>query len=100
MFCLVYPLFTTFPAVFEETYRFCPGISGLLFLGLGVGMIFSIGLFGVLSDKILKQPQGSTVPRPELRLIVMIWLSPVVPVGIVGLSTVRTGSFPSWEPFS
>ncbi|KAJ3571372.1 hypothetical protein NPX13_g5402 [Xylaria arbuscula] len=81
MFGLAYILFTTFPAVFEEQYRFGPGISGLSYLGLGVGMVISIGLFGVLSDKFLHQSRGGTVERPELRLILMIWSSPVVPIG-------------------
>ncbi|KAI1117108.1 major facilitator superfamily domain-containing protein [Nemania sp. NC0429] len=81
MFGLAYILFTTFPAVFELQYGFGPGISGLSYLGLGVGMIISIGLFGVLSDKLLHQPRGGTVGRPELRLILMIWSSPVVPIG-------------------
>ncbi|KAI0102475.1 putative MFS transporter [Nemania sp. FL0031] len=81
MFGLTYLLFTTFPAVFEETYGFAPGISGLAYLGLGVGMIISIGLFAFLSDKLLHQPHGGTVARPELRLILMIWSSPTVPIG-------------------
>ncbi|KAK3935595.1 putative MFS transporter [Diplogelasinospora grovesii] len=81
MFGLIYLLFTTFPEVFEETYGFGPGIAGLSYLGLGIGMIFSIGLFGVLSDKLLHQPRGGTVARPELRLLLMMWLSPMVPIG-------------------
>ncbi|KAF4763375.1 hypothetical protein HAV15_000104 [Penicillium sp. str.  len=83
MFGLVYLLFTTFPAVFETTYHFATDISGLAYLGLGVGMIISIGLFAFLSDKLLKQPREGTLERPELRLILMIWSSPVVPVGLL-----------------
>ncbi|KAJ5716759.1 MFS transporter [Penicillium malachiteum] len=83
MFGLLYLLFTTFPDVFEETYGWGPGISGLAYLGLGIGMIFSIALFGLLSDKLLKQPRGGTVARPELRLILMMWCSPLVPVGFI-----------------
>lgn len=81
MFGLIYLLFTTFPAVFEETYGFAPGISGLAYLGLGVGMIFSIALFSVLSDKLLHQPRGGTLARPELRLVLMMWTSSLVPIG-------------------
>ncbi|KAF4633045.1 hypothetical protein G7Y89_g5082 [Cudoniella acicularis] len=81
MFGLTYLLFTTFPAVFEETYGWKPDIAGLAYLGLGVGMIISIGLFAVLSDKLLHQPHGGTLARPELRLILMIWSSPLVPIG-------------------
>ncbi|KAJ5280618.1 MFS transporter [Penicillium angulare] len=83
MFGLLYLLFTTFPSVFEETYGWGPGISGLAYLGLGIGMIFSIPLFGLLSDNLLKQPRGGTVSRPELRLILMMWCSPLVPVGFI-----------------
>ncbi|KAJ5398469.1 MFS transporter [Penicillium sp. CMV-2018d] len=81
MFGLIYLLFTTFPAVLETTYHFATDISGLVYLGLGVGMIISIGLFAVLSDKLLKQPREGTLQRPELRLILMIWSSPIVPIG-------------------
>lgn len=81
MFGLIYLLFTTFPTVFETTYHFATDISGLAYLGLGVGMIISIGLFAVLSDKLLKQPREGTLERPELRLILMIWSSPIVPIG-------------------
>ncbi|KAK7742890.1 hypothetical protein SLS63_000458 [Diaporthe eres] len=49
MFGLIYLLFTTFPAVFEETYGFRPGIAGLVYLGLGLGMIVGIILFGKLA---------------------------------------------------
>lgn len=74
MFGLVYLLITTFPAVFEDTYHWGPGIAGLAYLGLGIGMIFSVGIFGILSDKLLHQPKQGTVARPELRLLLMMWL--------------------------
>ncbi|KAL2812647.1 major facilitator superfamily domain-containing protein [Aspergillus granulosus] len=81
MFGLIYLLFTTFPEVFEITYHFATDISGLAYLGLSVGLIISIGLFAVLSDKLLKQSREGTLERPELRLILMIWSSPIVPIG-------------------
>jgi MFS family permease len=81
LFGLTYLLFTTFPAVFEEQYGFNSDISGLAYLGLGIGMIFSIVLFSVLSDKLLHQPHGGTLARPEFRLILMVWTSPLVPIG-------------------
>lgn len=100
MFGLTYLLFTTFPAVFEDTYGWKADISGLSYLGLGIGMIISIGLFAVLSDKLLHQPHGGTLARPELRLILMIWSTPLVPIGFFfgmagALNTAHLGSFPS-----
>ncbi|KAK4868609.1 hypothetical protein LT330_006811 [Penicillium expansum] len=81
IFGLTYLLFTTFPTVFGTTYKFATDISGLTYLGLGVGMIISIRLFAVLSDKLLKQPREGTLERPELRLILIIWSAPIVPIG-------------------
>ncbi|OAA79021.1 Major facilitator superfamily domain, general substrate transporter [Akanthomyces lecanii RCEF 1005] len=56
-------------------------ISGLAYLGLGIGMIISIVLFAVFSDKLLHQPREGTLERPELRLILMMWSTPVIPIG-------------------
>lgn len=81
MFSLTYFLFATFPFVFEETYGFGPGVAGLAYLGLGIGMLFAMVLFGVLSDKLLHQARGGTVARPELRLILMMWCTPLMPIG-------------------
>nr|A0A2Z5XAK5.1 RecName: Full=MFS-type transporter phm3; AltName: Full=Phomasetin biosynthesis cluster protein 3 [Pyrenochaetopsis sp.]BBC43186.1 MFS transporter [Pyrenochaetopsis sp.] len=81
LFGLTYLLFTTFPAVFGLTYQFSTEQEGLAFLGLGVGMIFGIALFAILSDKLLHQPRGGTLARPELRLVLMVWSSPLVPIG-------------------
>ncbi|KAF2690099.1 MFS general substrate transporter [Lentithecium fluviatile CBS 122367] len=81
LFGLSYLLFTTFPTVFEETYHFSTEIAGLAYLGLGIGMVVSLGLFAVLSDRVLHQPRGGTLARPELRLILMIWAAPLVPAG-------------------
>jgi hypothetical protein len=63
------------------TYQFSTEEEGLAFLGLGVGMIIGIALFAILSDKILRQPRGGTLARPELRLLLMVWSSPLVPIG-------------------
>ncbi len=81
VFGLIFLLFTTFPFVFEETYGFTPGIAGLSYLGLGIGMVCGLVLFGLLSDKLMHQKRGGTVSRPELRLPLMMWFSPVIPVG-------------------
>lgn len=67
--------------MFEETYGFRPGIAGLVYLGLGLGMIVGIVLFGKLSDKLVASSRGGTTGRAELRLILMIWATPIIPVG-------------------
>lgn len=81
LFGLIFLLFATFPSVFGEQYGFSPGMAGLAYLGLGIGMMLGLILFGVLSDKLLGQKNGDSLARPELRLILMKWFGPITPLG-------------------
>ncbi|CAG8958687.1 hypothetical protein HYFRA_00011529 [Hymenoscyphus fraxineus] len=81
MFGLMFLLFATFPSVFGETYGFSEGISGLAYIGLGLGMMLGLVLFSILSDKLLGQKQGGSVAKPEQRLILMKWFGPIAPLG-------------------
>ncbi|TVY58990.1 MFS transporter prlG [Lachnellula cervina] len=76
-------LFTTFPTVFEEQYGFTTGTSGLSYLGMGIGMILGIITFRLLSDKILTKAalDGDGTMKPEYRLPLMVYLTPVMPIG-------------------
>lgn len=82
-FGLIFLLFTTFPLVFREQYGFSVGISGLTYLGLGVGVF--IGLFAqqIMTKRIvvsLTKKRGSG--RPEDCLAFMAYVVPVLPVGM------------------
>ncbi|KAI1421371.1 major facilitator superfamily domain-containing protein [Xylaria sp. FL1777] len=81
LFGLIFLLFATFPVVFEETYGFSTGISGLAYLGLGLGFVSGLVLFAVLSDKQLDQKKEGAIAQPEKRLILMRWIAPVAPLG-------------------
>lgn len=81
VFGLIFLLFTTFPIVFEEQYGFSPGISGLSYLGLGIGMAIGLGLFGALSDRLLQKHKQGQLAKPEGRLLLMVWFCPIVPIG-------------------
>jgi MFS family permease len=80
VFGLLFLLFTTFPAVFEAQYHFSPGVSGLSYLGVGIGMAVSLIAFATVSDKLHKASGPN--PKPEERLKPMIYLMPLVPIGI------------------
>jgi hypothetical protein len=70
---ILYLLFTTFTFVFSEVYHFSTGHAGLTFIPLGIGMILSLGVVGVATDRRIKgkQQRGETV-TPEDRI--PIWL--------------------------
>ena len=76
-FGLTFLLFATFPGVFELTYGWTSGISGLAYLGLGFGAATGLIIFAKLSDKMLEEDAS-----PERRLPLMIWFGPAIPVGM------------------
>lgn len=45
MYGIYYLMFTTFSDIFSNTYGFNPGITGLTYIGLGVGL-FAATIFG------------------------------------------------------
>lgn len=79
----LYLLFTTFDIVFEGEYGFGQGTSGLAFLGIGIGNFIGLGVFGVMSDRILKRLKSQTgESKPEHRLPPMFYGSIFIPVGL------------------
>ncbi|KAH8647442.1 multidrug resistance protein [Tricladium varicosporioides] len=72
-FGCLYLLFTTFSSVFSQQYGWNTGTDGLSFMGMGIGSLLSLLVFGGLSDRILKQKAGSGGElKPEYRLFPMI----------------------------
>lgn len=83
VFGLMFLCFSTYSAVFIEQYHFSVGVSGLTYLGQGVGMIVGLILFGALSDRILKAraKKHKGEMTPEERLPLMVCFTPVIPIG-------------------
>ena len=82
---ILYLLFTTFTFVFEGNYGFSASIVGLVYIGLGVGMLIGLFLLGAGSDRLMKhlaKKHNNGVPKPEYRLPPMIYSSPFIPVGL------------------
>ena len=80
VFGLLFLLFTTFPTVFEKQYHFSVGVSGLSYLGVGIGLASGLAAFAAVGDKLQKALGDS--PKPEGRLKPMVWAIPAVPIGI------------------
>nr|UPX44697.1 hypothetical protein FAC7G5_08 [Penicillium fuscum] len=85
VFGVIYLLFTTFNGVFRGQYGFSAPISGLVYLGLGIALVLGVGIFGSLNPQIQAarmKADGVDKPKPEYRLLLMIWLSPCVALGL------------------
>ena len=83
VFGLMFLCFSTYSEVFIEQYHFSVGVSGLTYLGQGIGMLVGLILFGALSDRILKARAAKHKGEmaPEERLPLMIYFAPIVPIG-------------------
>jgi len=81
----LYLLFTTLTPVYEGVYGFGPGPVGLVFLGIGIGSLLGLVLFGALSDRLLKHlttRSGTSEMKPEYRLPPLIPGSLFIPIGL------------------
>ncbi|KAL8770434.1 MAG: hypothetical protein Q9209_003860 [Squamulea sp. 1 TL-2023] len=85
VFGVIYLLFTTFNDVFRGQYGFSASVSGLPYLGLGIALVLGVVIFGNLNPRIQAarmKADGVDQPKPEYRLLLMIWLSPCVALGL------------------
>ncbi len=79
----LYLLFTTLTLVFEKTYHFSQGAVGLSFLGIGIGSMLGLVIFGVASDKMVKKMSASGEMKPEYRLPPLVPGSLIIPCGLI-----------------
>jgi MFS family permease len=79
--CL-YLLFTTVTLVFQRTYGWRPELTGLAYIGLGLGFICGQVLFGMTSDRtvvrLVKRNNG--VYQSEMRLTMCLFYACFVPI--------------------
>ncbi|KAI4130742.1 MAG: hypothetical protein LQ338_001578 [Usnochroma carphineum] len=78
----LYLLFTTITEVFESIYRFSAGAVGLTYLGIGIGMLMGLFIFGAVSDRIVKNKSRNGEMKPEYRLPPMVPGAFIIPVGL------------------
>ncbi|KAK7747230.1 hypothetical protein SLS53_001483 [Cytospora paraplurivora] len=78
----MYLLFTTIPTVFEETYGFNVGLTGLVYLGLGCGTTLGWIIITLYSDKsVIKLAKANNGEfEPEMRLAVSMFFSWLLPI--------------------
>jgi MFS family permease len=78
----LYLLFTTIPTVFQQTYGWSVGITGLVYICLGVGNVSGWAVITATSDRgVVKRTRANNgVFEPEMRLPLSIYFSFFLPV--------------------
>ena len=80
----IYLVFTTLTPIYETVYHFTAGLAGLTYLGIGLGSLLGLVVFGVISDRLYKHlttKHGGEV-KPEYRLPPLIFGSVFIPIGL------------------
>jgi MFS family permease len=88
-FSVLFGFFDAFPFVFEGVYHFNTGESGLSFLGIGIGVIISTGIF-ILMDRLIyrkktmerRKSGDMTQLPPEERLYPAMLGSMLLPISL------------------
>lgn len=79
---LLYLFFTTISSVFGQQYGWSTGISGLAYLGIGIGFITGTACNALTSDRIVMNRTAKNGGKfePEMRLPIMIFFSVFIPI--------------------
>jgi MFS family permease len=79
---VLYLLFTTIPIVFEETYGWSVGTTGLVYIALGAGNLSGWAIITLRSDKdiIRRTRANGGVFEPEMRLPISIYFGCLLPI--------------------
>jgi multidrug resistance protein len=84
LFGLLFLLFTTITSVFIRTYGWSPEITGLAYLGIGIGNFIGIGFVAKTSDativRLAKKNKG--VYEPEMRLPLCVFFGMLIPISL------------------
>lgn len=108
----LYLMFTSMTEVFQQTYHFSTSITGLVFLGMGVGSMAGLGYFSATSDRHIQKMakiDGKGM-KPEYRLRQLPvgafllpggffiygwtaqyhvhWIVPIIGTGIIGMGNI------------
>ncbi|KAL2015071.1 hypothetical protein VTK56DRAFT_6406 [Thermocarpiscus australiensis] len=78
----LYLVFTTLTYAYNFQYGFSSSISGLTFLGIGVGMFIGLISVGTALDKIAAHRQRTRLLQPEDRLPPLVPGAIFIPVGL------------------
>ncbi|KAH6985271.1 major facilitator superfamily domain-containing protein [Ilyonectria destructans] len=79
---LLYLLLTTITDVFVQNYHWSIGISGLSYIGIGIGFMLGVVTIGGTSDHIMAKHTklNNNDAVPEVRLNICIYLSFFIPI--------------------
>lgn len=95
VYAILYSFFSAFPIVFQEVRGWSPGIGGLAFLGILVGMLMAIGYVVVYVNPVYTKEvdkHGGVTAPPEARLPPSLVGAPLLVLGLAGFAATDSPS--------
>jgi multidrug resistance protein len=85
LYGIMYLMFTTIPLVFTNIYGWSTELTGLAYLGLGVGMVISLSLLLKGNDaKVVKlRRKNNGIYEPEMRLPQCVYYACLIPFSLL-----------------
>lgn len=80
---IMFLMLSTMSTVYQHTYGWSVGASGLPYLGLGAGLFTGLAVYSVTADRAYTQSPQTSKPSPEIRLAPISIGSPLCAVGLV-----------------
>ncbi|KAF2419580.1 MFS general substrate transporter [Tothia fuscella] len=80
---MLYLLISTIAVVFQQSYHWSEGSSGLAYLGLNIGLIFALVVFAATSDRAYKKIAKNGAVQPEVRLVPVSLGAPLICAGLI-----------------
>jgi hypothetical protein len=94
--------FVAYPVVFGEGKGFSPGMVGLMFIPVGIGMLIAVCSAPYLNKIYVRQVaayrERGEEPPPELRLVGAMAVCALVPIGIFIFAWTSYPSLSWWGP--
>lgn len=86
LYGLLYMFFFAYPVVFMEGKHWNASMTGLIFIGVAIGIFIATGAAPFINNDYNKKAQKyrneGKIPPPELRLYPMMWTCWTVPIGL------------------
>lgn len=103
IYIILFTFLNGYTFIFTETYGFTEGITGLSFIGIGMGLCLASALTPLVymwakKDLAKIQAQGGNRLSPEFRLLFAMFGAPAVPISMLWMAWTAYPSISFWSP--
>ena len=103
IYIILFTFLDGYTFIFTQTYKFSEGITGLSFIGIGMGLCLATGLVPFIykwaKDDLAKiKEQGGTRLPPEFRLLFAMFGAPAVPISMLWMGWTAYPWISYWSP--